>query len=252
MKNNKILKFSSAFIILPAVLFLSGYSLDQKGFFQIKQVRINASTSESQRNFIAPKIENLKNKLSAFKGVSLWRFPLNQVAEILKQENWIQDYRLSRSWPSSLEIEIEPQPIAFLVQTSEGKQASAFNPVSQSGEVLDRVDSKEAPDVIISHDVILLKNKKIRDGAVAVLKSLPTQGRLHPSQVSEIGYDKKEGYWIRLVQSEMKINLGEDQFELKSARVSQVIDYLETRDLKARVIDANLSKKVLVRLHQGP
>ena len=42
---------------------------------------------------------------------------------------------------------------------------------------------------------------------------------------------------------------GEDQFEIKSSRVSQVIDYLENRDLKARVIDANLSKKVLVRLH---
>ena len=249
MKNNKWLKLSSAFIILPAVLFLSVYSLDQKGFFQIDQIRINAATSESQRNFIAPKIESLKNKLGAFKGVSLWRFPLNQVAEILQQEAWIKDYRLSRSWPSSLEVEIEPQAVAFLIQSTEGKLSSTFNPVSQSGEVLAAVDSKEAPNAIISHDAVFLKNKKIRDGALNVLKSLPTQGRLHPSQVSEIGYDKKEGYWIRLVQSQMKINLGEDQFEIKTARVTQVMDYLETRDLKARVIDANLSKKVLVRLH---
>lgn len=248
MKSNKWIKFCAAFILLPAVLFLSIYSLDQKGFFQIDQIKIEVSTSESQRNFIAPKIEILKAKLSSFKGMSLWRFPLSQVATILKNEQWVGEFRLSRSWPSSLEVEIDPQPVAFLIQSSQDK----FNPVSESGDILEKVDSKEAPNAIVSHDRILLKNKKIRDGALSVLKSLPTQGRLHPSQVSEIGYDKKEGYWIRLLQSEVKINLGEDQFEIKSARVAQVIEYLESRDLKARVIDANLSKKVLVRLHQAP
>ncbi len=252
MKSNKWFKFSAAFILLLAVLFLSVYSLDQKGFFQIKQIKIDVTTSESQKNFISPKIEILKSKLSPFKGMSLWRFPLSQVAAVLKQEKWIGEFHLSRSWPSSLEVEIEPQAVAFLIQGNQEKNASVFTPVAQSGIVLEKVDSKEAPNSIISRDSALLKNKKIRDGALAVLSSLPQQGRLHSSQISEIGYDKKEGYWIRLLQSEMKINLGEDQFEIKSARVAQVIDYLESRDLKARVIDANLSKKVLVRLHQAP
>ena len=72
------------------------------------------------------------------------------------------------------------------------------------------------------------------------------------NQVSEIGYDKKEGYWIKLLNSETRVQYGEDQFEIKSARISQVIEYLESRNLKARVIDANLSKKVLVRLQQSP
>jgi cell division protein FtsQ len=39
---------------------------------------------------------------------------------------------------------------------------------------------------------------------------------------------------------------------LKAARVAQVIEYMETRQLEARVIDANLSKKVLVRLRKDP
>jgi cell division protein FtsQ len=72
------------------------------------------------------------------------------------------------------------------------------------------------------------------------------------SHVSEIGYDRKEGSWIKLLNSETRVNLGEEQFEIKSARISQVIEYLEGRNLKARVIDANLSKKVLVRLQQNP
>ena len=39
---------------------------------------------------------------------------------------------------------------------------------------------------------------------------------------------------------------------IKAQRVSQVLEYMETRQLEARVIDANLSKKVLVRLRKDP
>ncbi len=246
----KYLKVIATLFLLPAVVFVSVYSLDQKGFFQIQKIDISVIALTSQKNFIAPKISSLNEKLEKFKGVSLWRFPLSQVADILKTENWIKDYQLSRAWPASLVIGIEPEAVAFLIQTNEpGQNYSGFRPVTVSGEILSKIDSTQASNSIVIHDTVFLKNKKIRDGALTLLKALPTQGRLHPSQVSEVGYDKKEGYWIRLLQSEVKINLGEEQFEIKSARVAQVIDYLEIRDLKARVIDANLSKKVLVRMH---
>jgi cell division protein FtsQ len=249
-KFRKFLKVLAVVLALPAVIAVSVYSLDQKGFFQIQNIEISVSALSSQKNFIAPKMAELNQKMDAFKGMSLWRFPLSQAANLLKQENWIQDFQLSRSWPSSLEIQIQPQPVAFLIQTGDpGQVSSYFTPVTQAGEMLAKIDSKEAPNTIVIHDGNFLKNKKVRDGALTLLKALPNQGRLHPSQVSEVGYDKKEGYWIRLLQSEVKINLGEEQFEIKSARVAQVIDYLENRDLKARVIDANLSKKVLVRMH---
>lgn len=236
--------------LLPAIIAISIYSLDQKGFFQIEAIEISVSSLNSQKSFIQPKINSLNEKMAKFKGVSLWRFALGSVADILKQETWIKEFQLSRSWPSSLKIEIEPEAVAFLVQINESGQASTyFNPITVSGEVLSKIDSSQAPNTILVQDIAFVKNKKIRDGALTLIKSLPTQGKLHPSQVSEIGYDKKEGYWIRLLQSEVKINLGEEQFEIKTARVAQVIDYLENRDLKARVIDANLSKKVLVRMH---
>ena len=246
----RYIKIIFGFLLLPAVIAISFYSLDQKGFFQITNIEISVSALSSQRNFIAPKIEELNKKLSAFKGVSLWRFPLSQVAEVLKQEAWIEDFQLSRSWPSSLEVRVQPEAIAFLIQSEgNGQVSSSFIPVTLSGDVLAKVDSKQAPNTIIIHDENFLKSRKVREGALVLLKALPTQGRLHASQVSEFGYDKKEGYWLRLLKSEVKINLGEEQFEIKTARVAQVIDYLENRDLKARVIDANLSKKVLVRMH---
>ncbi len=246
----KYFHFVAAFIVLPALVFLSMYSLDQKGFFQIDQIQIETATLSSQKNYISPKIENLKTQLESFKGVSLWRFPLSQVSEILKNEDWVKDYRLSRSWPSALKIEIEPHMVSYLIQVHEsGSAATEFRPVTAEGSLLKKIDSKQAPNVVTVNDAAFLQNKKIREGALGVLKALPNQGALHPTQVSELGYDRQEGYWIRLIQSEMKINLGEEQIEIKSARVNQVIDYLNNHDLKARVIDANLSKKVLVRMH---
>lgn len=249
-KVRKFFKVLASVLVLPAVIAVSIYSLDQKGFFQIQSIEISVDTLSSQKTFIAPKITELNNKLENFKGMSLWSFPMRQASQILKNESWIQDYQLSRSWPSSLSIKIAPQAVAFLIEAKESGAASTFfTPVTLSGDMLGQIDSKEVPNTILAHDSIFLKSKKIRDGALTLLKALPTQGKLHPSQVSEVGYDKKEGYWIRLLQSEVKINLGEEQFEIKTARVVQVIDYLENRDLKARVIDANLSKKVLVRMH---
>jgi cell division protein FtsQ len=247
LKNN--FRLMLGFILLPVLIFISIYSLDQKGFFQIDQIHIDTTTSSTQKNYIIPQVESLRARLEVFKGASLWRFPLSQVSTILQSEDWIKEYRLSRSWPSSLSIEIEPQAVAYLIQTNDSGSSTTFTPVTQEGKLLKKIDSKQAPNTVIVHDNVFVQNAKIREGALKVLGSMPAQGRLHPALISEIGYDKKEGYWIRLIQSEMKINFGEEQFEIKSARVTQVLDYLENHDLKARVIDANLSKKVLVRMH---
>ena len=244
-----IIRLLATFVVLPAVVFLSVYSLDQQGFFKIDAIDIKITVKPSQKVFVKPYVESVNAKLAAFKGNSLWKLSLKNVSEILRMESWIEDFRISRSWPSGLDIEITPHEIAYLIHSREAKGASEFFPVTKSAVVLEKVDSKQAPAVAVVRGEYFLKNSKIREGVVSILKSLPTIGKLQTSQVAELGYDKKDGYWIQLIQSDVKIKYGEDQFEIKSVRVSQVMDYLDNRDLKARVIDANLSKKVLVRLH---
>lgn len=246
---NRFLKLSATFVVLPAVVALSLYSLEQHGFFKIDQIKINVSVKSSQKVFVKPYVESLNKQLETFKGQSLWELSLGKVSDVLKKESWVTEFRVSRAWPSGLEVEIEPHEIAYLVQAKETSSATEFFPVTANAQVLQRIDSRQAPPVAIVRGDQFLRSQQVREGAIAVLKSLPAEGRLRSSRVSEVGYDKKDGYWISLLQSDTRIKFGEDQFELKSNRVSQVIDYLENRDLKARVIDANLSKKVLVRLH---
>ena len=244
-----ILRILATFVLLPAVVFLSVYSLDQQGFFKIDQIDLKISVKPSQKVFVKPYMESINVKLALFKGQSLWKFSLQNVSEILRSESWIEDFRVSRAWPSALEIEIVPHEVAYLIQSKDGNSSSEFHPVTLTATVLKKVDSKQTPAVAVVRGDHFLKNQKVREGVVSILKSLPETGKLQIASVSEVGYDKKDGYWISLIQSDVKIKYGEDQFEIKSSRVSQVMDYLENRDLKARVIDANLSKKVLVRLH---
>jgi cell division protein FtsQ len=253
----KFFKIIAAFIILPLAVFLSFYSLDQQGFFKIDKVEIKVNALSSQKNFVAPKVRQLQAKLDLVKGISLWKAPLSQIQASLKEEKWIKEFQLSRAWPSGIQLVIQPDEIAILVlapaaDATSINETTAMSPITQTGKVLEKIKSNTAPNSIVSHDSLLLTNAEVREGAISVIKSLPADGNMSAAKVSEIGYDKKEGYWIKLLQSETKVNFGEEQFEIKSARISEVINYLESRSLKARVIDANLSKKVLVRLQQNP
>ena len=67
-----------------------------------------------------------------------------------------------------------------------------------------------------------------------------------------MSYKEKEGFWLTLIRSGVEVRIGEELVPLKSARVSQVLDYLKSHQFEARVIDADLSQKVLVRLRKDP
>jgi cell division protein FtsQ len=238
-------------------VFFSVYSLDQQGFFKIDVVDIKVNALSSQKNYIVSRVKQLQLKLDSVKGTSMWKAPLSQISKSLKEEKWIKEFQLSRAWPSGIQLIIQPDEIAILVLPQEGLPKmdylpSVIHPITKSGKVLEKISTGSAPMAIVTHESLFLNNEKVRLGAINIVKSLPKSGNMSAAHVSEIGYDKKEGYWIKLLQSETKVNFGEEQFEIKSTRISQVITYLESRNLKARVIDANLSKKVLVRLQQNP
>lgn len=253
MRWKSFFKYFTVLAVLPLMVGLAFFGLEEKGFFHVNDILVSISIKPSQKNFIKPFAEILDLKLIRYKGISLWRLPMKNVSETIEKEKWVKEFRISRSWPSTLLVEIEPVEISFLIQSSNKKEISTtFFPITSSGVILDKIDSKQTPSVAIAKDEQFLKNRKLREEVLTILNSLPAGGNMHQSQISEVGYSNKEGFWLSLVREDLKIKMGEDQYALKASRISQVLDYLEQRDLKARVIDANLSKKVLVRLQQTP
>jgi cell division protein FtsQ len=252
-KNTRL--FLNLFLIFfgaPVLIGYSLYELDQQGFFNIEKIEIVLDTHTDQKNYTSIYIRKLDLDFQKFQGQSLWNFSLKNISDILKQQPWVKDFRISRSWPSSLEIQIEAYEISLLLTDSKKMNLGLMQPVTVNGDMLPEVDSRQAPAKALLKGDIFYKNIEKRKQAIELLKSLPSEGKMAVHLLSEINYNTKEGFWISLIQSDLKVKLGEDQFAMKSARVSQVMDYLEKKNLKARVIDANLSKKVLVRLQQTP
>lgn len=238
--------------VLPVLVFSSVYFLDQKGFFNIDQIELSVVAQENQKNFSKPYLDRLNQQFDLYKGQSLWKFSLSTLSVKLKQESWIKEFRLSRAWPSKIEIEIVPHTLSFLFADSAQLAKGFVRPVTNSGDLLAEVETQQAPALALLKGSVFATSKQKRLKAIELLESLPSEGKMKQQLVSEVGYDIKEGFWLEVIRSSTKIQFGEEQFMIKAARASQVLDYLEKRDLKARVIDANLSKKVLVRLQQNP
>lgn len=223
--------------------------LNQNGFFNISQVDIVlVDSAEAQGNFYSPMAEKLEKQMFAFKGQSLWSLKLSQVVGLLNSQNWIEKHSISRQWPNGLSVKIKPHDIKLVYLGKNGK----YMPIISDGSFLESVDSKQAPDVTLLEGEIFAGKKELRQKAVKVLKEIPAEGSFSKKTISEMRYDPKEGFSMTLLKTGVQVKIGEEQVGIKSARVSQVVDYLQTHQFDARVIDANLSKKVLVRLRNDP
>ena len=205
----------------------------------------NANINQS---YLKPLVAELDQQLEANRGLSLWKLDLAKISEQALQKPWIESLAISRSWPSRLNLRILPKDVKLLYVSSSGE----LYPIVEGGIMLPSVTPKTSPDVTLLQGEEFEKNLELRKKAVKAIQEIPVTGKFSQRNISELRYDAKEGFWATLIQSGLRVKMGEDQFSLKSARVSQVIEYMESRQLEARVIDANLSKKVLVRLRKGP
>lgn len=195
-----------------------------------------------------PLVLDLDHQLEQLRGHSLWSLDLDGLNAQVAAMNWVNELQVHRRWPDRLEIQIVPKEVKFLFV---GKGGQLF-PVLQDGTFLSPVAVDALPDVVLLRGDDFVKNKELLARALKTLDQIPSEGSFSKKSISEIRYDGKSGFWATLMKAGVKVKLGEDQIVLKADRVSQVLDYLEGHQFDARVIDANLTKKVLVRLRKDP
>lgn len=245
-----IVRLAFAFVILPASVAGILYHLNENGFFNVENVEIVYEGSvQDQKTFLNPLVADLKKNMADYQKVSLWSLPLSQVATEVAAYNWIETSAIKRSWPNTLTITVRPYEVKLLYMMGKGNK---LRPVIKNGNFLDPIESSQAPDVALLEGETFAKKPELRKKAVELVEELPEEGSFSKKTVSEVRYDKQEGFWVTLIRTGIRVKIGEDQVALKAARVSQVVDYLDSRQFDARVIDANLSKKVLVRLRKDP
>lgn len=225
-----------------------GFYLDQIGFFNLSHVNLLIEQSDNQVLKMKDKISDLKYKLEQNKGQALYKIELKQIKQLLNEEAWISSYQISRRWPSEIEVLIKPEKIYFSILTSAGE----LKPVIQSGEMLESVKINASADVPIIRQSEFLKDEELRKRTIQLLKDIPLTGAFSRSEISEIQHSEKEGFTLFMSRDQLRVKLGEKQVRNKSLQVTQVMQYLVNKKIQARVIDANLSQKVLVRLRKAP
>ncbi len=252
LKNLAKILFS--LIVIPAFIAGGIWYLDSKDFFILSELNFKTELSKSSnlekpsKAVLNSEISMLSQKLDGYKGNSLFNVDLEKIQKTIEAENWVKSVEIYREWPNRLKIVIDAYDVSLLFWQSEKK----IYPILENNKILEPLDIGQAPDRAITVEKKIFTESKIREKAVLLVKSLPTKGSYSSAKISEIGYNPKEGFWTDLLNKELRVKLGNENFESKSIRVSQVIDYIENKQIEARVIDANLSQKVLVRLRKDP
>lgn len=243
------IKVVAVVFLLPGLIFGVLYKLNQNRFFDIQKVELNLEQKDAgQSRFYAPLGVELQTKLNKQIGISLIEVSVANLNKELKKIEWIENFHIQRIWPRTLKVSIFPEVVKMMVVKKNGH----FVPILESGKVLNEITSDVAPDVVLVHDERLLTNEDLRVRALNFLNELPREGLFSQQEISEFKVDAREGFVTKLLRDGTIVKMGEEHIALKAARVGKVIEYLHSKQFQARVIDANLSKKVLVRLRKDP
>ena len=188
-------------------------------------------------------INALKQKWQSLKGKNLWSVRVSHIKKELSYEPWIKEFQVQRKWPDKLKILLKPQKI-LAVEVSD--QALVI-PFSENGDSLLPSPLTQSPlaPVLRYSQQSLLQNKQVRAKLAHFLSYLPDQGYVSLSHIDEVTIEQDQ-IWLHLLKERIKIRLGQKDLPVRIARVEKVLGYLKSQGLENRIIDADLSSKVLV------
>lgn len=238
------LRLFCAFVLIPGLVAALMWQLDRHGFFDVDRIELIVDDAPEQANYLKPLLARLDQSFEQFRGQSLWKVDLDRITTQMESESWVQSHSVSRRWPSSLSVRILPHEVKAVLL---GK-AQTYTPVIAGGRLLEPTDVKSLPDAILLEGEPFSSRLELRRKGVELISELPEKGVFSKHSISELRWTAKEGFIARLTRSGIEVKLGEGQIALKSARVSQVLEYLKNREMTPLWLDSNLSKKVLVRL----
>ena len=242
MRYLKILSFLLLSLGLTALISSSHIHR----LFALEHIEVQSDAVQNQSLVLAMS-EILQKELSALKSVNLFQVDVDHVAAVVMSQPWVSSFHVQKVWPNRLAIRISlHEPMALL------RTKKKWFVLNEKGQLLPLLITASSLDRPLLLGDAFAKQSELRAQAVEFLKALPTEGPVQVGNVSEIRFEPRAGFVVTLKENPARVELGRDSWKVKAARAGQVIDYLQTRQLEARVINTNLSKKVLVRLRKDP
>jgi cell division protein FtsQ len=219
-----------------------------KGIFKLQEIHFNVAVKEADRVAWGELNSLIEKELLTLKGQPMWRVSLVRVRQQLQRHSLLKNIEVQKSWPHTLEINYSLPELRAVYQDRRGD----FRILVDGGQWINPVKWSNLPGLPWLRGDWIEKDLKTKESVLNLLGQIPQQGPLAANQISEIQFTELDGFLLTLIKSGQQILFGNDNFEIKSLRVTQVLEYLQSRGLESRVIDANFSKKVLVRLRNHP
>ncbi len=251
MKHLKSLFIFSAALVFGTAVILSGFR--QAGLFVVQAIPVEIVGEPNNQPILSlPGPRGLKSRtqseMRVFAQKKIWDIHLAQVKAAIMKDEWVKDVLISRMLPNNIEVRIVPKSTAVVLVGPKGE----LWPVTEDGFKLGTLPADALPDAPLLRGEVFSTDISKRKEAIQFALNLPAQGAINQKNVSEIFWNKDDGYSLMLMQPKVEVKLGPDGLGLKVSRAGQVMNYMSAHQLSGRLIDASFSKKVLVRLRKGP
>lgn len=229
--------------LLPlSFVFVLSYAF-YKDWGRIKEVDFVSykdSSDEKEKQLI----QDLKKQASSYVGRWVWELPIDELRDWALKHPQVEDVQIIRKWPSSYKVYlIAEKPILYL------KNKSQFYPMTIRGRIGRPIPFSKLADLPLLTSPIFFKNEKLRKQAIEFFLYLPKRGLFSRENLSDIRYSKQnKSFYFYLLQGGFEIQVGEWISDFRPDRINTVLNYLDYKKIKWRIIDARLVKNIIVNL----
>lgn len=246
----KLLRSLSVAFVCGGVLIVAAliYLALNPHWVKIETVQMDLVPS-SKQDLLYQRIRVALNpQLQHYAGRFFWEVPLKQVYEAVTKDKRVRNVSIYREFPSRLRVEIEPHTPVLAYLSNDNR----LYPIATDATLLPALPLHDAQDLPVLRGDDFKDEQRLRETALELFEQIPDEGNLQKKNISEIIYTKKDGFKIFLNNQSGEVRLGDADFGPKISRVEKVLSYLDSQNIKGRVIDARFSKKVVVRVRKGP
>ncbi len=227
-------------LLLGGLLAASVHSLFKATPFPVQKVEVHGTQRLSQDEIVT-----LSGVTS---GQNLLALRLKTVGQQVSLNPWVASVRVQRFFPGTIAISIkERQPVAvinmgLLYYLDQGGEP--FKPLSHG-------DSLDYPVVSgISEDDLNADPATTKDALKTVcdlLAALKQHGSFILADVSEIHYDRLQGFTLYTTAGALPIKIGADDFDKKLQRFARIYQNLMTQRSELQYIDLDYSDRIVVK-----
>ncbi len=252
--SQKVMFWLLLMVLIFCLAWLFYTMLLRSDVFRMTSVSVKGNKVTTQQQIL--------KKAGLHKGGNLLTLDVSQVKTLILEEQWVEEIKVNRYWPSTVEIVIrEYKPFALINLERDGGQQLYY--MNNKGVVFAPSSAERDLDYPVVNGAGLandLLEKRFQGGSLGgmafdFLKLTARGNQILPIQaISEINVDPEIGLIVYLVDHPFPIYMGKDEIRLRFGRLVRVLAKLYKDDKVKGVAEIRMDygdNKILVARAEG-